>query len=79
LGENMGTAKLIGLSFLGGGILILVAYGLYNILKEISSIDPIIFIALLGILFGIAVLIVSTATDRKSEEEKKIKKEDLKP
>ncbi len=75
----MGTAKLIGLSFLGGGILILVAYGLYNILKEISSIDPIIFIALLGILFGIAVLIVSTATDRKSEEEKKIKKEDLKP
>lgn len=79
MGENMGTAKLIGLSFLGGGILILVAYGLYNILKEISSIDPIIFIALLGILFGIAVLIVSTATDRKSEEEKKIKKEDLKP
>lgn len=77
--ENMDNAKLVGLAFLGGGIFLLVAYGLYNIFKAITNIDPIILISLLGILFGAAVLIVATAMDRSSGEEKKIKKEDLEP
>jgi len=75
----MDTAKLIGLSFLGGGILILVAYGLYNLFENMGRVDPVILIAVLVLLFGIAVLIVATAMDRKSGEEKKIKKEDLEP
>lgn len=77
--EKMGTGKWIGLAFLGGGLLILVVYGAYNLLREVSNIDPVTFTAVLAILFGIAVLIVSTAMDRKSEEEKKIRKEDLRP
>lgn len=77
--ENMDAAKIVGLAFLGSGILILVAYGLYNILKSMGRVDPVIFIASLIILFGIVILIAATAMDRRSGEEKKIKKEDMEP
>ncbi|HHH78035.1 MAG TPA: hypothetical protein ENL18_02340 [Thermoplasmatales archaeon] len=77
--ENMDAAKISGLALLGGGILILVAYGLYNVLKSMGKVDPVIFVAAIIILFGIVILTVSTAMDRKSGEEKKIKKEDMEP
>jgi len=77
--ENMDTAKLVGLAFLGGGIFLLIAYGIYKALENVTSIDPVILISSLAILFGIVVLLIATAMDKKSGEEKKIKKEDLEP
>lgn len=67
----MDTAKTVGLAFLGGGVFLLIAYGIYKALENITSIDPVVLIAVLAILFGIVVLIVATAMDRKSGEEKK--------
>ncbi|HEC88019.1 MAG TPA: hypothetical protein ENI52_01740 [Thermoplasmata archaeon] len=75
----MKTGKYVGLAFLGGGFLILIVYGIYNLIKKISGIDPVIFIALIVIIFGIVLLLVSTAMERKSEELEKIRKEDLRP
>lgn len=77
----MGIRKIIGLYLLGGGIIILLIYGLYEILKAMISIPipPIIFIAAVAIILGASLLIVSTALERRKEELKEVKREDLKP
>ena len=77
----MGIGRMIGLYLLGGGIAILLIYGLYEMLKAMISttINPIIFIAIVAIILGAVVLLVSTAAERKKEDLKDIKKEDLKP
>ncbi|HEC81822.1 MAG TPA: hypothetical protein ENI42_05315 [Thermoplasmatales archaeon] len=77
----MGIGKMMGLYLLGGGIVILLIYGLYEMLKVMlsTSINPIIFIAVVAILLGAIVLLISTAAERKKEDLKEIKKEDLKP
>ncbi len=73
------TGKYIGLAFLGGGFLLLIGYGLYNIFKELTNVDPVVLTAILAIVIGIVILLISTAMDRKSEELKEIKREDLRP
>ncbi len=77
----MRIGRMIGLYMLGGGIVILLVYGLYEMLKTMLSttVDPIIFVAVVAIILGAIVLIVSVIMERKNEELKTIKKEDLKP
>jgi len=77
----MGIGRMIGLYMLGGGIVILLVYGLYEMLKTMLSttVDPIIFVAVVAMILGAIVLIISVIMERKNEELKTIKKEDLKP
>ena len=60
--------KYVGLAMFGGGILLLVGYGIYNLIKEISNINAIVLTAILAIIGGIVILLISTAMDRKSKE-----------
>ena len=71
----------IGLASLGGGLLIWLLYGLYNLLKELETIEvnPIVLIGGVAVAAGIIILLVSTAAERKSNDLEKINKEDLKP
>ncbi|RLF24165.1 MAG: hypothetical protein DRN01_07060 [Thermoplasmata archaeon] len=77
----MSIGRMMGLYLLGGGIIILAIYGLYEMLRVMLStpINPIIFIAIVAIILGAIVLLISTAAERKKEDLKEIKKEDLKP
>ncbi|HHH79554.1 MAG TPA: hypothetical protein ENL13_01470 [Thermoplasmatales archaeon] len=77
----MSIGRMMGLYLLGGGIIILAIYGLYEMLRIMLStpINPIIFIAIVAIILGAIVLLISTAAERKKEDLKEIKKEDLKP
>ena len=77
----MSIGRMMGLYLLGGGIIILAIYGLYEMLRIMLStpINPIIFIATVAIILGAIVLLISTAAERKKEDLKEIKKEDLKP
>ena len=71
----------IGLTCLGGGLLVWLLYGLYNLLKELAAIDvhPIVFIGGVAVAAGIIILLVSTAAERKSNDVENIREEDLKP
>lgn len=75
----MKLGEYAGLALLGGGFLLLILYGIYNLVKEISSVQLVIFISVVAIILGIILLLASTAMERKSEEMEKIKKEDLRP
>ncbi|MCD6468418.1 MAG: hypothetical protein J7L32_03800 [Thermoplasmata archaeon] len=77
----MSIGRMMGLYLLGGGIIMLAIYGLYEMLRIMLStpINPIIFIAIVAIILGAIVLLISTAAERKKEDLKEIKKEDLKP
>ncbi len=75
----MQIGRILGLYLLGGGIIILLIYGLYEILKTITFIDPIVFISVTAIVLGSIILITSLIVERKGEDVNKIDKEDLKP
>ncbi len=74
----MDTAKVIGLVFLGAGIVGFIVYGLYHLIKEISSVDPVVLTLLSLMITGVVVLLVATALDR-GREKKDIPEEDLRP
>ena len=78
----MSKGKLIGLFLFAGGILLLLIYGLYQIVQEISGIDAIVAIGSGAIVIGIIVLIISIIFEQSSDmkqRKKEIKKEDLEP
>lgn len=75
----MNRLQMVGLACLGGGLLILLLYGLYDLLKELASVDPVVFIGGAAIAAGVIILLISTAAERTSDDVKNIKKEDLKP
>ena len=66
----MSIGRMMGLYLLGGGIIILAIYGLYEMLRIMLStpINPIIFIAIVAIILGAIVLLISTAAERKKED-----------
>lgn len=74
----MEVGKVVGLVFLGAGIVGFILYGLYHLIREISSVDPIILTLLSLIMAGIIILLVATALDR-GHEKKDIPEEDLRP
>ncbi|RLF45806.1 MAG: hypothetical protein DRN29_06060 [Thermoplasmata archaeon] len=73
----MDAIKLAGLILMGFGFFALVMYGVYNLLIEISSIDPVIFASIAAIIAGILILLASVIAERLKEKEK-IDEEDLK-
>jgi RsiW-degrading membrane proteinase PrsW (M82 family) len=76
----MKMGGIIGLSLLVGGIIVLILYGLYWMFRAmLLGIDPILFIAIVAIFLGAVILLISTALERRKEDLKEIKKEDLKP
>jgi hypothetical protein len=70
---------MVGLACLGGGLLVLLLYGLYGLLKDLGHVDPVVFIGGAGIAAGIIILLVSTAAERTSLDRENIKEEDMKP
>jgi hypothetical protein len=68
----------IGLACIGAGILGFILYGVYNLLEEISSIEPIFLLLLSLILCGIIILFIAVLLERLKEKDF-IDKEDLKP
>ena len=72
----METGKVVGLAFLGAGITGLILYGLYHLIREISSVDPVILTLLALIIIGVLILLIATALDRGREKED-ISEEDL--
>jgi len=78
----MSTGKTIGLFLFFGGILLLLVYGLYQIVQEISGIDPFIAVGAGAILIGVIVLIISILFEQSDDMKKRkqeIKKEDFEP
>ena len=74
----MDLIKFIGLLFMGFGIFGLIIYGLYHLLKEITSIDILVLTLALSTTAGIILLLIATFIDYKHEKVQ-IKKEDLEP
>jgi len=78
----MGNGKTIGLFFFFGGILLLLVYGLYQIVQEINGVDPFIAVGAGAIIIGIIVLIISVLFEQSDDMKKRkqeIKKEDFEP
>ena len=78
----MGNGKTIGFYLLIGGIILLLIYGLYQFVKEISGINTVVLIGTVTIIIGAIILIVSLILEQKKDMEKRrqeIKKEDLEP
>ena len=66
----MDAIKLAGLILMGFGFFALVMYGVYNILKEMGSVDPVIFASAAAIFAGILILLISVIVERLREKEK---------
>ncbi|MCD6481257.1 MAG: hypothetical protein J7L31_03175 [Thermoplasmata archaeon] len=66
----MDAIKWAGLILMGSGFFALVMYGVYNILKEMSSVDPVIFASAAAIFAGILILLISVIVERLREKEK---------
>jgi hypothetical protein len=77
-GPIMNTVKIIGLTLIIGGCFGFLVYGLYQLLKEIDSINPILLLLILLILIGIVILLLSVIVDRINEKNY-IDEQDLKP
>ena len=78
----MNKGKLIGLYLFAGGIILLLVYGLYQFVQEISGIDAIVVIGVGAILLGVLVLIISIIFEQSDDMRKRkeeINKEDFKP
>ena len=78
----MGNGKTIGFYLLIVGIILLLIYGLYQFVKEISGINTVVLIGTVTIIIGAIILIVSLILEQKKDMEKRrqeIKKEDLEP
>ena len=63
----MAKGKLIGLYLFAGGILLLIIYGLYQFVQEISGIDAIVLIGIGAILLGVIVLVISIILEQSSD------------
>ena len=66
----MDAIKWAGLILMGSGFFALVMYGVYNILKEMGSVDPVIFASAAAIFAGILILLISVIVERLREKEK---------
>jgi len=66
----MNAIKWAGLILMGSGFFALVMYGVYNILKEMGSVDPVIFASAAAIFAGILILLISVIVERLREKEK---------
>ena len=78
----MSNGKTIGMILFVGGIILLIAYGIYQGFQEIEIIDPIIAIGVGAIILGFLALLVSIVIEQREDTKKmkeEISKEDLKP
>jgi len=79
---NMSNGKTIGMILFVGGIILLIAYGIYQGFQEIEIIDPIIAIGVGAIILGFLALLVSIVIEQRRDTKKmkeEISKEDLEP
>ena len=78
----MSNGKTIGMVLFVGGIIILIAYGLFLGFQNIESVDYIIAIGAGTIIIGILTLLISIIIEQREDTKKmkeEISKEDLKP
>ncbi len=78
----MSNGKTIGMILFVGGIILLIAYGIYQGFQEIEIIDPIIAIGVGAIILGFLALLVSIVIEQRRDTKKmkeEISKEDLEP
>ena len=78
----MSNGKTIGMILFVGGIILLIAYGIYQGFQEIEIIDPVIAIGSGAIILGFLALLVSIVIEQRKDTKKmkeEISKEDLEP
>ena len=78
----MSNGKTIGMILFLGGIIILIAYGIYQGFQEIEIIDPVIAIGFGAIILGFLALLISIVIEQRKDAKKmkeEISKEDLEP
>jgi len=78
----MSNGKTIGMILFVGGIILLIAYGIYQGFQEIEIIDPVIAIGVGAIILGFLALLVSIVIEQRKDTKKmkeEISKEDLEP
>jgi len=78
----MSNGKTVGMVLFVGGIIILIAYGLFLGFQNIESVDYIIAIGAGAIIIGILTLLVSIIIEQREDTKKmkeEISKEDLEP
>ena len=78
----MSNGKTIGMILFVGGIILLIAYGIYQGFQEIEIIDPVIAIGIGAIILGFLALLVSIVIEQRKDTKKmkeEINKEDLEP
>jgi len=78
----MSNGKTIGMILFVGGIILLIAYGIYQGFQEIEIIDPIIAIGVGAIILGFLALLISIVVEQRKDTKKmkeEISKEDLEP
>jgi len=78
----MSNGKTVGMVLFVGGIIILIAYGLFLGFQNIESIDYIIAIGAGTIIIGILTLLISIIIEQREDTKKmkeEISKEDLEP
>ena len=78
----MSNGKTIGMILFVGGIILLIAYGIYQGFQEIEIIDPVIAIGAGAIILGFLALLVSIVIEQRKDTKKmkeEISKEDLEP
>ena len=78
----MNNGKTIGMVLFVGGIILLIAYGIYQGFQEIEIIDPIIAIGVGAIILGFLALLISIVVEQRKDTKKmkeEISKEDLEP
>ena len=78
----MSNGKTIGMVLFVGGIIILIAYGLFLGFQNIESVDYIIAIGAGAIIIEILTLLISIIIEQREDTKKmkeEISKEDLKP
>ncbi len=78
----MANEKTIGMVLFVIGIIILVAYSIYQEFQDIEIIDPIIAIGVGAVIIGLLVLFISITIEQQKGKKKmkeEISKEDLEP
>jgi low affinity Fe/Cu permease len=78
----MSNGKTVGMVLFVGGIIILIAYGLFLGFQNIESIDYIIAIGAGVIIIGILTMLISIIIEQREDTKKmkeEISKEDLEP
>ena len=78
----MSNGKTIGMILFVGGIILLIAYGIYQGFQKIEIIDPVIAIGVGAIILGFLALLVSIVIEQRKDTKKmkeEISKEDLEP